>query len=392
MSNALVDRSPDLRRLRDEGYDIEIRANHLLIHQVPYVTAEGAVKRGTLVSPLDLDVDKTRRPSNHQTWFTGEHPCDANGQRIASIVHSSETKKLAEGIEVSHGFSNKPSGGYTDYYAKMIAYLGIITAPARELEPGATAATFPLIRDDDENSPFLYAETASSRAGIRAIADKLWGQKIAIFGAGGSGSYILDFTAKTSVAEIHIFDGDEFQQHTAFRSPGATTADELRAHMKKVDLLAQRYSAMRRGIIPHDYVTEDTVGEIEGFDFAFIAIDASGIKGAIIERLEACGIPFVDVGMGLNTVNNALIGQVRTTASTASMRTHVREKHRIPLDGNDVADDYNQNIQIVELNAMNAALAVIRWKKHFGFYLDLEGEHFSVYQLDGNTIINEDCA
>ena len=40
---------------------------------------------------------------------------------------------------------------------------------------------------------------------------------------------------------------------------------------------------------------------------------------------------------------------------------------------------YSHNIQIAELNALNAALAVIKWKKLAGFYVDLEGEHFTVY-------------
>ena len=29
---------------------------------------------------------------------------------------------------------------------------------------------------------------------------------------------------------------------------------------------------------------------------------------------------------------------------------------------------YDQNIQIADANALNAILAVMRWKQHFGFY------------------------
>ena len=38
MSKRLIDLSPDLSKLRDEGHDIEIRANYLLVKDVPYVT------------------------------------------------------------------------------------------------------------------------------------------------------------------------------------------------------------------------------------------------------------------------------------------------------------------------------------------------------------------
>ena len=58
--------------------------------------------------------------------------------------------------------------------------------------------------------------------------------------------------------------------------------------------------------------------------------------------------------------------------------------------GDDIPQEYGTNIQIADLNALNAALAVIRWKKHLGFYSDLEHEHHSTYQIDGNEITNED--
>ena len=50
--------------------------------------------------------------------------------------------------------------------------------------------------------------------------------------------------------------------------------------------------------------------------------------------------------------------------------------------------EYHRNVQTVELNALNAALAVIRWKKWRGLYLDLEGETQSTYTLDGNHLAN----
>ena len=45
---------------------------------------------------------------------------------------------------------------------------------------------------------------------------------------------------------------------------------------------------------------------------------------------------------------------------------------------------------MAELNALNAALAVIRWKKLRGIYQDLTQEGDCGYVLDGNRIINRD--
>lgn len=50
---------------------------------------------------------------------------------------------------------------------------------------------------------------------------------------------------------------------------------------------------------------------------------------------------------------------------------------------------YSTNIQVVELNALNACLALIKWKKMRGFYADSGYEHNTAYVLDDNTIVNE---
>jgi len=100
----------------------------------------------------------------------------------------------------------------------MTRYAQIISAPAESLNPGVSAKTHKVVESHGEESVFHYLDTASSRAGIKAIADKLVGPKLGIVGLGGTGSYILDMLAKTSVREIHLFDGDMFYSHNAFRS------------------------------------------------------------------------------------------------------------------------------------------------------------------------------
>ncbi len=44
--------------------------------------------------------------------------------------------------------------------------------------------------------------------------------------------------------------------------------------------------------------------------------------------------------------------------------------------------EYASNIQIAELNALNACLAVIKWKQLSGFYQDLEHEHHLTYSTN----------
>ena len=391
MSHPLINRNADLRQLRDEGYYVEVVGAYLMIKNVPYVNAAKQVRYGTLVSELTLAGEATQRPNTHVAYFAGEHPCNSNGNKLKPIEFGSTHAQMSD-VVVQHSFSAKPAEGYSDYYHKMATYANILSTPARLIEPGATAQVFPPSEEGVTQADpiFVYADTASVRAGIGAVSDKLRGGKIGIVGLGGTGSYVLDLVAKTPVSEIHLFDGDLLLNHNAFRSPGAPSLEELGGVPAKVNYFAAIYSRMHRGVTAHcGFVDASNVAELHGLDFVFLCLDRGEAKKLIIEHLEAWGISFVDVGMGVSLVDGALHGVARTTASTASARAHVREKGRIPFsDG--VGNDYAQNIQIADLNALNAALAVIKWKKLRGFYHDLEGEHYSTYTIDTNSLNNAD--
>jgi hypothetical protein len=80
------------------------------------------------------------------------------------------------------------------------------------------------------------------------------------------------------------------------------------------------------------------------------------------------------------------------TTSSRDFHEHVAANGRISFaaEGNEPENVYDLNIQIAELNALNAALAVIKWKKLCGFYVDDTFEHHSLYVVNGNAMINED--
>ncbi|OGC93170.1 MAG: hypothetical protein A2W25_06015 [candidate division Zixibacteria bacterium RBG_16_53_22] len=392
MSQQLINRSTDLKRLQDEGYDVEVRSGYLLIKNVPYVNFNKEIKLGTLVSVLTLAGDVTTTPNTHVVFFAGDHPCNKDGSEIVKIKSSSNRQELDRDLVVNHSFSSKPtSGGYKDYYDKMTTYVAIVSNPAQSIDPTVTATTFPVIESAEDESVFNYIDTASSRAGINVVTRRLELGKIGIVGLGGTGSYVLDLVAKTPVREIHLFDGDKFSQHNAFRSPGAPSVDELRKKPQKAVFLQEQYSRMRRHIVAHDcYVDASNVDQLRGMDFVFLCLDSGEARKLIVEKLEEFGIPFIDVGMGIYQRDGSLGGILRITSSTVEQREHLRAKGRIPFSDGDDNNDYSRNIQIADLNALNASLAVIKWKKLFRFYLDLENEHHSTYTIDGNMLTNED--
>lgn len=391
MSLRLISHSPDLQRLHDDGYEVEVRSGYLLVGHVPYVDEDRAVRFGTLVSELTLAGDVTAAPSSHVAMFSGATPCDRDGHPLDKVINSSSRQDLGDGVVIDHTFSSKPvgSGTYADYYDKMTAYVAMLSGPAQSIERSATARTFRVVEDREGDSPFRYLDTATSRARINLVAKKLERQRVAIVGLGGTGSYILDLVAKTPVRQVHLFDGDRFRQHNAFRAPGAASIARLQGGPTKVKYFATMYSKMRRGIVPHPYhINESNVRRLQGMDMVFLALDKGEPKQLIVRTLEESGTPFIDVGMGVSEDAGVLGGILRVTTSTANHP--VQDRGRIPFSDGDVNNDYSQNIQIADLNALNAALAVIKWKKICGFYRDLENEHFSAYTIDGNHLTNDD--
>lgn len=388
MLQQLINHSPDLKRLQDEGYELEVKGGYLLIHHIPYVTHLREVKYGILVSELSLaNSQRTIKPSTHVINFIGEYPCNADGSIITAIQHSNQ-QNLGHGIVINFSFSNKPQNGYADYYEKVSTYGTIISSPAKSIDPLVTEKTFRIRENEIDTDVFQYIDTNSGRAKINLINEKVKGQKIAIIGLGGTGAYILDLLSKTPVSEIHLYDGDVFSQHNAFRSPGAAGKEDLNTVPSKVDYYFNQYSKIHQKITAHhNYVSKDNMKELSTMSFVFICIDNDVSRKLIIQFLLKSNIPFIDVGLGVNAVDDTLIGTVRVTIGTHEKNNHLVDRIPFVDEGN---NDYNTNIQIAELNCLNAVLAVIKWKKMCGFYQDLREEHHSTYSINVNQLTSDE--
>lgn len=390
MSQRPIDRSPDLKRLRDEGYNVSVVDGYVVVRDVPYATAHQTVARNALLVPFTAANDVAQAPGDHTALWAGDYPCRSDGSEIEEIRCDTSVARAGD-VQARFRFSAKPKplDRYADFYDLTKAYIARLIGPARDIDPSASAQTYPHLAATDEDSVFRYFDTASSRAEITSVTRKLEGLRIAILGLGGTGGYILDLIAKTPVAEIHLYDGDIFSQHNAFRAPGAAAGIDLEAKPIKVNYFAGIYDRMRRGIIPHPAFFDEThLPELDQMNFVFLAMEAGSVKKLAVERLIARSIPFVDVGMGVYLRNDQLGGTLRVTTHTAGKHDHLGE--RMPFSDGGLKNEYDKNIQIAELNALNAALAVIRFKKIFGVYLDQSEEHYTTYAIGRNDINNED--
>src|SRR5260221_10346962 len=193
MSQRPINLSPDLKKLRDDGYDLETRSGYLLVRDVPYVNSRREVVRGILVMKLDLADDVTVRPPDHTAFFGGDYPRNEDGTEIAKIKHSSQRQSLVDGVVVDHLFSAKPKPAdvYPDYYVKVKTYVSIISGPAWRIN-GATAQTYPFIPEEEESEgPFRYIDTAASRAEIVTVTQKLALGAVGIFRVWRTGTCVF---------------------------------------------------------------------------------------------------------------------------------------------------------------------------------------------------------
>ncbi|UXH79050.1 ThiF family adenylyltransferase [Roseateles amylovorans] len=388
MSRRLISLNPDLQRLINEGFEVELRSGHLLVHSVPYVNSNKQIARGVIVSELSTTTpDVLGRPSTHQVHFIGEHPCKADGLDLVQIRCQSGEFKLAEGVTAQHWFSNKPRCGYYEsYYEKVTSYVRVISSQAKALDPTVDARTFRTHEPIEEDSVFLYQDTASSRAGIQRLSARFKPQRIAFVGLGGSGSYGLDLVAKTHVSEIHLYDADLLRPHNAFRFPGAISRDILDRGITKVKYLSEYYSTMRRGVVAREVmIDESNVMELAEFDYVFLSVDRSEVRQLVLGALAATKVVVIDVGLGLNLSadQEAIWGTCRVTASTPTTR-------EIALAGVPRVDRdeelYASNIQVADFNCLNAALAVAKWKRMSGFYLDDQEEYETTFSVNLNQL------
>lgn len=394
MYRLLANHNDDIRRLVEKGYAIAVdSANYLVFRDIPYLDANRALQWGAFVTNFDPKGDHKVQQVDHQVFFAGGSPHNIDGSRISSIGERETTLGLSPesaDIVVQRQFSNKPivngqKVGYPDFFAKIENYTRLIAGPAMELYPDkAKPFTFRAVETNDD-TVFKIRDTLTSRAHITGLSQKFKEEIVAVIGLGGTGAYVLDFLTKMPVREIRGFDGDVFHRHNQFRSPGHFQCNEFET--PKAAVYQARYENLRHGIkLENKYVNAASGADFAGVTFAFVAVDKGSARKEIFELLISLGIPFIDVGMGLDRSNGSLSGQLRATYySKEDAETRKAMEYAMLVDHPDA--EYRLNVQIAELNAMNAGLAVMEYKKLKGFYFDSTSNFHLVFRIPDMKII-----
>lgn len=400
MFQKLVSHNEDIDNLVEKGYAVAFDGNYLIIRDIPYLDHERALQIGAIVSKIVfIDLERIK-PDDHQIFFAGSEPHGLDGNPIPNLGGGPAQLAMGENsndIVVQRSFSNKPKNNgifrdFKDFFEKIESYVAIISAPATELY-NATPYTYRAVKEVVPDSIFKLHDTLTSRAEISDLSAKFRNDVVAIIGLGGTGSYILDFLVKTPVKEIRAFDKDLFHIHNAFRSPGKVDLAEF--NKSKTEVYRSRYDNFRNGLsFEHKMIDSSCGKDFDGVTFAFVCVDKGSSRAGVFDLLISKGIPFIDVGMGLKRKDAKLKGMIRMTYYSTKHGQNIRKKQL--AEENDVQNDlYRTAIQISELNALNACLAILKFKQIRGFYTESTPFYHLLFELGdiditGASEINED--
>ena len=254
-------------------------------------------------------------------------------------------------------------------------------------------------RSRDAGSVQDIPNTFEARTGIGPVQDRIRGQSIAIIGLGGTGAYVLDLVAKTPVKEIHVFwIPTTVECHTFMRAPGAPTAEEIELRRKgclrKVDYYDPKYASLREGIHLHAIrvdgkSTFDQLLSDHPIDFAFVCIDqlTEGNlprQDVVYCALSEAEVPFIDSGVSITVEERAVRGAVTTSFYCAGS---LEWKDSIPnsIVRGDVPG--YRNVQLPEVNALAASLAVMDWRRRTGQYVSKSASFLHKFRLERPSIV-----
>jgi len=377
--------------LVEKGYAVAFDSNCMVIRDIPYLDDHRQLQIGAIVTKL-VFIDKERvTQTDHQIFFAGSIPHNLDGTPIPNLGGGPTQLVLGKAcsdVVVQRSFSNKPkvTGKFIDFFEKIESYIAIISGPAMELR-GVNPYTFRIVTEIVSDSVFNFQDTLTSRAEITELSAQFKDDVIAVIGIGGTGAYVLDFLVKTPVREIRAFDLDAFYVHNAFRSPGRLEQTEL--GKKKAEVYGARYENFRTGLsVTPKFLDDSCTEDLDGVTFAFVCVDKGSSRAGIFDLLISRGIPFIDVGMGLNRKRGPINGQLRATYYSPEHGQNIRDKGVAPLADN-LDDLYKTNIQISELNALNACFAVIKFKQLRGFYFEEIPYYNLLFEVGDLKIVGE---
>lgn len=161
---------------------------------------------------------------------------------------------------------------------------------------------------------FSRSEELLGKEGLRILAEA----KIAVFGVGGVGSYVVEALARAGVGSLTLVDHDVVSLTNLNRQLVA-----LRSTMgrKKVQVAKERIMDINRDAVVHTYDTffgAETADlfDFSSYDYIVDAVDTVSAKLLLIEKAKEAGVPVISC-MGTGNKLNPSSFQIADISKTS---------------------------------------------------------------------------
>ena len=381
------------------GFTVAVETDVVRAIAVPCLLAGGVVGTCTIEKSYDPASGKPNDRiggAGHGVLITADEEHDglvyhADGTLIGNYIDGDG--KTWSTISIKKGRQDSPE---EDGSASAL-----IHRYAKQVVGAVSAAGYSETASLAKRGPFKIPNTFEARAALGPIQDRIREQRIAVIGLGGTGAYVLDLMAKTPVPEIHLLDADEVEWHTFMRAPGAPTTEEIESLRNslptKVAYYHSKYASLREGIYPHVVRIDNSTVlaeflSIHPLDFAFVCIDQkkdsdSPRQDVVYEALSEAAIPFIDSGVSITLEGARVRGAVTTSFYAAGSEEWRQAIPNARVEGN--VPGY-RNVQLPEVNALAASLAVMEWRRRTEQYVSESASLLHKFRLENPRIVRVD--
>ena len=164
--------------------------------------------------------------------------------------------------------------------------------------------------------------------------DRLSNAKVAVFGIGGAGSYVVEALARCGVGSLTLVDHKDIVRSDINRQ---LYAGQSTVGRKKVQTAKEHIRDIDENILVHTYETyynEETAEmfDLQSFDYIVDAMDVSASKVLLIEQAGNCHVPVISCLATDNKINPARleiadISRVSNDPLAKAIRAELRKKN-----------------------------------------------------------------
>lgn len=381
------------------GFVVDVESDVVRAVRVPCLLANGLLGTCTIEKSFDPESGKPNERIGGAVHGVRIQPAEAkdgcvynaNGTAIGN--HIDGDGKTWSNISIKKGGQDSPE---EDESAS-----DLIHRYAKQIVGAVSAAGYSETEFLTKHNPFKIPNTFEARSALGPVQDRIREQRIAIIGLGGTGAYVLDLIAKTPVREIHLLDDDHAEWHNFMRAPGVPTTDEIESQREnpliKVAYYDSKYASLREGIFAHTVRVDNSSMFTEFLsahpvEFAFVCIDQqkdsdSPRQDVVYAALSKAGIPFIDSGVSITLKKHAVRGAVTTSFYAVGSEAWKEAIPNAKVEGN--MPGY-RNVQLPEVNALAASLAVMEWRRRTEQYVSESASFLHRFRLEKPRIVMAD--